>query len=175
MGCSSSSTWNKAHGDPSKQNAGASIAPPCSIHGCWLIVQFSAFTHMWKVNCDPSALQSWAWSNQTKYCLLLQAVYKYVYICTHIHCWHVAAVDGGSFNAAVKSHWVVNQWPYFIGFYIAFYRLKKFTFIKSRKLTDTVDNSVMPAWKWLMLNFWTVLPWKGNVTCSNAALYILLR
>lgn len=111
---------------------------------------------------------------ETKYCLLLQAMYKSICIYTHIYCWHVAIVDGASSDAAVKLHWVVNQWLYFIVFDIAFYRLKKFTFIRSRKLTDIVDNSVMPAWKWLMLNFWTGLPWKGNVTCSNAALYVLL-
>lgn len=178
MCCSSSSTWNKAHGGPSKWDAGASTAPSRSVHGYWLLVQssvFSVFTHLWKVNCDRSALQNWAWGNQTKYCLLLQVVYRYVYIYTHIYCWCVATVDEAISDVAVKLHRVVNQWLYFIVFDIAFYRLKKFTFIRSRKLTDIVDNSVMPAWKWLMLNFWTGLAWKGNVTCSNAALYVLLR
>lgn len=35
--------------------------------------------------------------------------------------------------------------PILLFFDITSYRLKKFTFIRSRKLTDIVDNSVMPV------------------------------
>lgn len=139
-----SGTRNNTHGGPSKKDTGASVAPSCSLHGYWLLAQsgvFSVLTHLWKVSCDHSILQNWAWGNQTKYCLLLLAVYTYI----QRYCWLVAIVDRASSDASVKLRWVINQWPYFIVFDITVYRLKKFTFIRSRKLTDIADNSVMPV------------------------------